>query len=207
MKQVAENQNKLKGNGSKKPLVITLLIIGLIFWFLILYGTYAYLCYIRTNNIENPGMNEVLKAFETWFTPASFKLPLTGDVIKDIFVMQYKELWWVYLAIAFLILIMMTSGKKNDFKGIQHGSARWANKYEAEKFTDSTGIPCGDNFYLTVTRPKKMYKETDNLNELVIDGSGVGKRSDKHKTFWKWFFYLYYPLHLLLLYLFKIVIR
>ena len=152
---MAENQNKLKGNGSKKPLVITLLIIGLIFWFLILYGTYAYLCYIRTNNIENPGINEVLKAFETWFTPASFKLPLTGDVIKDIFVMQYKELWWVYLAIAFLILIMMTSGKKNDFKGIQHGSARWANKYEAEKFTDSTGIPCGDNFYLTVTRPKK----------------------------------------------------
>ena len=34
-----------------------------------------------------------------------------------------------------------------------------------------------------------------------------GKRSDKHKTFWKWFFYLYYPLHLMLLYLFKIVIR
>ena len=33
---MAENQNKLKGNGSKKPVVITLLIIGLIFWFLIL---------------------------------------------------------------------------------------------------------------------------------------------------------------------------
>ena len=34
-----------------------------------------------------------------------------------------------------------------------------------------------------------------------------GKRSEKYKTFWKWFFYLYYPLHLLLLYLFKIIIR
>ena len=42
---MAENQNKLKGNGSKKPVVITLLIIGLIFWVLIPYGTYAYLCY------------------------------------------------------------------------------------------------------------------------------------------------------------------
>ena len=141
------------------------------------------------------------------FTPASFKLPLTGDVIKEILVMQVKDLWWVYLSIVLLVFIMMTSGNKNDFKDVQHGSARWANKYEKKKFTDNTGIPCGDNFYLTVTRPKKMYKETDNLNELVIGGSGAGKRSDKHKTFWKWFFYLYYPLHLLLLYLFKIVIR
>lgn len=33
-----------------------------------------------------------------------------------------------------------------------------------------------------------------------------GKRSEKHKTFWKWFFYLYYPLHLLLLYLIKTLI-
>ena len=178
---MAENQNKLKGNKSKKPLVITLLIIGLLVWLLILYGTYAYLSYVRTNNIQSPGMNEILKSMETLFTADSFKLPLTGDVIKEIFVMQYKELWWVYLAIAFLILIMMTSGKKNDFKGIQHGSARWANKYEAEKFTDSTGIPCGDNFYLTVTRPKKMYKETDNLNELVIGGSGAGKSFRKIK--------------------------
>ena len=178
---MAENQNKLKGNKSKKPLVITLLIIGLLVWLLILYGTYAYLSYVRTNNIQSPGMNEILKSMETLFTADSFKLPLTGDVIKEIFVMQYKDLWWVYLAIAFLILIMMTSGKKNDFKGIQHGSARWANKYEAEKFTDSTGIPCGDNFYLTVTRPKKKFHETDNLNELVIGGSGAGKSFRKIK--------------------------
>lgn len=32
------------------------------------------------------------------------------------------------------------------------------------------------------------------------------KRSEKHKIFWKWFFYLYYPLHLFLLYLIKTLI-
>ena len=45
------------------------------------------------------------------------------------------------------------------------------------------------------------------LSSYLIIRKYNGKRSDKHKTFWKWFFYLYYPLHLLLLYLFKIIIR
>ena len=178
---MAESQNKLKGNKSKKPLIITLIIIGLFVWGLILYGTYAYLSYVRTNNIQNPGMNEILNSMNTLFTAESFRLPLTGDVIKEIFVMQYKDLWWVYVSIAALILLMMTSRKHNDFKGVEHGSARWANQSEKDKFTDDTGIPCGDNFYLTVTRPKKIYHETDNLNELVIGGSGAGKSFRKIK--------------------------
>ena len=178
---MAENQNKLKGNRNKKPVIITVIIIVLIVWLFILYGSYAYLGYVRTNNIENPGMNDVLKAMNTLFTADSFKLPLTGDVIKDVFVMQYKDLWWLYVSIIVLILLMMTSGKKSDFKGIEHGSARWANPSEKAKFTDSTGIPCGENFYLTVNRPKKMYHETDNLNELVIGGSGAGKSFRKIK--------------------------
>jgi len=178
---VAENQNKLKGNRNKKPVIITVIIIVLIVWLFILYGSYAYLGYVRTNNIENPGMNDVLKAMNTLFTADSFKLSLTGDVIKDVFVMQYKDLWWLYVSIIVLILLMMTSGKKSDFKGIEHGSARWANPSEKAKFTDSTGIPCGENFYLTVNRPKKMYHETDNLNELVIGGSGAGKSFRKIK--------------------------
>lgn len=177
-----ESRNKLKGDrGSKTPLIVTFLILGLIALFFILYGSYAYLGYVRTNNIENPGMNEVLKAFETWFSADSFKLPLTGDVIKEILVMQVKELWWVYLAIVLLVFMIMTSGNKNDFKGIQHGSSRWANQSEKKKFTDNTGIPCGDNFYLTVTHSKKLYHETDNLNELVIGGSGAGKSFRKIK--------------------------
>ncbi len=155
---MAESQNKLKGNKSKKPLIITLIIIGLFVWGLILYGTYAYLSYVRTNNIQNPGMNEILNSMNTLFTAESFRLPLTGDVIKEIFVMQYKDLWWVYVSIAALILLMMTSRKHNDFKGVEHGSARWANQSEKDKFTDDTGIPCGDNFYLTVTRPKIGYR-------------------------------------------------
>ena len=105
---MAESKNKLKGNRSKKPLIITFVIIGLIVWLFILYGSYAYLGYVRTNNIENPGMNEVLKSVETLFTADSFKLPLTGDVIKDIFVMQYKDLWWVYVGIAVLIILKLS---------------------------------------------------------------------------------------------------
>ena len=178
---MAENQNKLRGGKSKAPVITTIVIIILLGLGFIFYATYAYLGYIKLNNIESPGMNDIVASLNTLFAPESLQLPLTPDVLQEILTIQYRDLWWLYVGIAVVVFLSMTSRTKNDFKGIQHGSARWANKYEAEKFTDSTGIPCGDNFYLTVTRPKKKYHETDNLNELVIGGSGAGKSFRKIK--------------------------
>lgn len=178
---MSESQNKLKGKKSKAPVIVTCLIIGLFVWAFILYGTYTYIGYVRLHEIEDPGMNEVIQAMSLLFTEDSFKLPLTGDVIQEVFMMQVKDLWWVYVSILVLIFLMITSRNPNDFKGVEHGSARWADKYELANFTDSTGIPCGENFYLTVTRSKKKYKETANLNEVVIGASGAGKSFRKIK--------------------------
>ena len=178
---MAENQNKLRGGKSKAPVIWTLVIMGLIGFLFILYVSYVYLGYVRTNNITEPGYEDIAAVFNMLFKPESFALPLTFDVIKDVLVMQVKDIWWVYGGIAVMIFLIVTSKKPNDFRGMEYGSARWADKYEEQQFTDDTGIPCGDNFYITVDNPNHKFYETHNLNETVIGGSGAGKSFRKIK--------------------------
>ena len=84
--------------------------------------------------------------------------------------MQVRDIWWVYVGIALAIFLMMTSRNPNDYRGMEHGSARWADKYDERMFTDKTGIPCGDNFYVTVENPEHKFYSSHNLNEIVIGG-------------------------------------
>ena len=178
---MAENRNKLRGGKSKAPVIYTCIIIALLGLALILYGSYAYLGYIKLNKIDNPGMADVFAALSTMFTAESLKLPLTPDIIKEVLVMQVRDIWWVYAAIAVLVFLMVTSRNPNDYRGMEQGSAKWADEYDAKRFTDKTGIPCGDNFYVTVENPKHKYYSSHNLNEIVIGGSGAGKSFRKIK--------------------------
>ena len=118
---------------------------------------------------------------ETLFTEESFKLPLSLEVIQEILIMQVRDIWWVYAGIFLAVFLMMTSRNPNDFRGIEHGSAKWADNYDKKMFTDKTGIPCGDNFYVTVENPDHKYYSSHNLNEIVIGGSGAGKSFRKIK--------------------------
>ena len=176
-----ENRNMLRGNKSKAPVIYTIVICSLLGLSFILYATYTYLGYIRIHKIAEPGMNDILNAFSTLFTAESLKLPITSEVIKEVLIMQVRDIWWVYAGIALAIFLMMTSRNPNDYRGIEHGSARWADEYDKKMFTDNTGIPCGDNFYVTVENPKHKYYSSHNLNEIVIGGSGAGKSFRKIK--------------------------
>ena len=178
---MAESRNKLRGNKSKAPVIYTIVIISLMGLSFILYATYAYLSYIYANKIENPTMNDIIASLNTLFTAESFALPITLDVIKEVFIMQVRDIWWVYVGVAVVVFLAMTSRNPNDFKGMEYGSARWANKYEESKFKDSTGIPCGNGFYLTTKQKKGKYYVPNNLNETVIGGSGAGKSFRKIK--------------------------
>ncbi|MBQ5561897.1 MAG: type IV secretory system conjugative DNA transfer family protein, partial [Clostridia bacterium] len=178
---MAENRNMLRGNKSKAPVVYTVVIVSIMGLALILYATYAYLGYIRLNNITKPSISDILNAMETLFTQESFKLPLSLEVIKEILIMQVRDIWWVYAGIFLAVFLMMTSRNPNDFRGIEHGSAKWADNYDKKMFTDKTGIPCGDNFYVTVENPDHKYYSSHNLNEIVIGGSGAGKSFRKIK--------------------------
>ena len=178
---MAESQNKLRGGKSKAPVITTIVIIALMGLGFILYVSYAYLGYITINKIDSPGMKDMVSSLNTLFTPESFALPITPDVIKEVLTMQYRDLWWVYLGIAVIVFLFVTSRDNNDFKGIEKGSAKWSDKYDAKLFTDTTGIPCGKNFYITVNNPKHKYCELDNVHEIVIGGSGAGKSFRKIK--------------------------
>lgn len=178
---MAENRNKLRGTKSKAPVIYTAVICGLFGLAFIFYATYAYLGYIRLNNITDPGISDIMDALGTLFTEDSLKLPITFDVIQEVLIMQVRDIWWVYVGIALAIFLMITSRNPNDFRGMEHGSAKWADKYDEKMFTDKTGIPCGDNFYITVENPGHKFYETHNLNETVIGGSGAGKSYRKIK--------------------------
>ena len=178
---MAESRNKLRGNKSKAPVIYTLVVIFLMGLSFVLYATYAYLSYVYANKIENPNMNDIIASLNTLFTAESFALPITSDVIKEVLIMQVRDIWWLYAGIAMIVFLAVTSRNPNDFKGVEYGSARWANKYEESKFKDETGIPCGKGFYLTTTQKKGKYHVPNNLNETVIGGSGAGKSFRKIK--------------------------
>ncbi len=176
-----ENRNKLRGSKSKAPVIYTIVICSLLGLSFILYATYTYLGYIRIHKIAEPGMNDILNAFSTLFTAESLKLPITSEVIKEVLIMQIRDIWWVYAGIALMVFLIATSRNPNDYRGMEHGSARWADKYDKKMFTDKTGIPCGDNFYVTVENPNHKFYSSHNLNEIVIGGSGAGKSFKKIK--------------------------
>lgn len=178
---MSESRNKLRGGKSKAPVIYTIIIIALLGLALIFYASYTYLGYIKINKITNPGYEDIINALSLMFQLESPALPITPEVIKEVLVMQVRDLWWLYAGIALMVFLIITSKNPNDYRGMEQGSAKWANKYDLKQFTDNTGIPCGDNFYVTVENPKHKFYSSHNLNEIVIGGSGAGKSFRKIK--------------------------
>lgn len=178
---MTEDRNKLRYGKSKAPVIYTITITILCGLALIFYASYTYLGYIKLNQIDEPSITDIINALSILFKPESFALPITFDVIKEILIMQVHDIWWVYATIALMVFLIMTSKNPNDYKGMEHGSATWSNKYDEKQFTDNTGIPCGNNFYVTVENPNHKFYSSHNLNEIVIGGSGAGKSFRKIK--------------------------
>ena len=171
-----ENRNKLRGNKSKAPVIYTGIIMALLGIAFVLYATYTYLSYLSIHpDITEPGIRDIINSLSLLFTPQSFALPLTNDVIQKVLTMQITDLWWVYALSAAVVFIAATSNNKNDFRGMEHGEAKWADKYDLKRFADKDGIPCANNLYITVKNKDKKFYEPHNLNEVIIAGSGGGK--------------------------------
>lgn len=179
---MAESRNKLRAEKSKAPMIYMGIVLGLFFLFFMIYGTYNYMQYAAKNDLTELDMEQFIASLNDLFSPDGFYLPFSWDLLLDILKFQITKLWWVYLCAAAAVFIIATSNNKDDYKGMEHGSSRWANKYEKKKFTDSTGIPCGDNFYITVMNVKGTFYSSHNLNEIVIGGSGAGKSFRKIKV-------------------------
>ncbi len=168
------SNNKMRRERSKLPIIIFLVILFLLFLAACLYLTYVALDYKNANHITQLTMKDAVKIAGIITEPPG-SLPLTGSLIFELFRLQVTKLWWVYLTAAFVVFLAATSNPKDEFHGMEQGSARWADKYDLKKFQDHTGIPIGYNMYATVNNPKHKYYAPHNLNECVIGGPGAGK--------------------------------
>lgn len=173
-------KNKLRGEKSKKPIIITFVIL---FLFLLAGGMYiAYVIYnyeLKTNN-EKIDISELLNVLNYISDPEiveEFDISMIPVMLKY----QITKIWWLYVSV-FLFIFLNTSNTKDDFKGMEHGSASWADKYAEKNFKDNTGIPVAKDTYVTIHNPKKKYYSSHNLNEVVIGGSGAGKTFRKIKV-------------------------
>lgn len=174
-------KNKLRA-GKNKSFIITVSIIGLLILFGAgMYIAYLYINFLRYANIEKLlSINDFLSLLN-YISKPEIVVSLNTKILITMLKYQATKLWWLYL-MSFLIVFMTTTGKSRDeYKGMEHGSASWSDKYEEKSFKDRTGIPVALDTYVTVNNPKKKYYMSHNLNEIVIGGSGAGKSFRKIK--------------------------
>ena len=142
--------------------------VALTFFFLFeIFLFYNYLCYMQTHESLGAGILDFFAStvyvFRLWNLPFFSAL---GD-IGSLFI----NTWYVHI---FVILLSLLSLRRIDkFKGMEHGSARWASNDELRLLqTDKqTGIiPIAHNIYVDPDNTS-----LENLNEFVIGGSGAGK--------------------------------
>ncbi|MEE1154078.1 MAG: type IV secretory system conjugative DNA transfer family protein [Acutalibacteraceae bacterium] len=166
-------QNVLRKNQSKLPMVIFFIILFLLEFLGVTYITYCYNLYCIENGITNNFSTETLiGAFEY----VGKSIEFSGDLLINAIKLQITELWYVHLVVIGLIYVMFTSSKQNPYQGMAHGSARFATQAEIKRFQkDTTGIPCGKDFYVPIDGKVNGIKVISNLNEVVVAGSGAGK--------------------------------
>ncbi len=175
-------KNKLRGEKNIMVLVY-MSVIG----FLLLLCCGLYLAFMmidyeaaRSHELEM-SMNGIMD-FATYLMEPEWKAAISIGTILTCFKYQVTKLWWLYASAAFFVFLAATSNTKDEYRGMEHGSATWADKYDKKDFTDNTGIPVALNTYVTVTNPQDKFYSPHNLNETVIGGSGAGKSFRKIKV-------------------------
>lgn len=166
-------ENILKPKSSKLPLIIIygILILGVVGF--VVYLTYCYNYYLLATNQQTAefDIESLMNAFAYVGQPMTF----LGDLLKKSILMQVTDLWLIYLILLGIVIVMTTSDY-NPFKGMAQGSARFATEAEKKAYAkDTTGIPCGKDFYVPIDGKIGLRRVAPNLNELVIGGSGAGK--------------------------------
>ena len=165
------SQNILRRHRSKKPMIIVFAILFVIVFLLVSFFYFRYLNYVYVHGAVN-GFGGYIMAISS---SEKIQLPFFSS-LGSILWFNLK-IWWIYLSVIAIMFIYMTSRNRNDFKNMEHGSARWATDEEIKRFQKSTeGIPLAKDTYLPL---KSSYAA--NLNEIVIGGSGAGKSFRKVK--------------------------
>ena len=101
---------------------------------------------------------------------------------------------WAFKAVLFTVFFNLTYRTKQSL--VIPFSAAFMVQFCLSLYAYQAAFPAGQALLLSFFSSVGII-----VSGYLIIRQYNGKRSEKHKTFWKWLFYLYYPLHLLLLYL------
>lgn len=133
--------------------------------------------------------NLLMAEFETVLTSTD----IVGEHFVDFSSYSFKITLMVSFALGIYALLKITSRKRLHRKGVEHGSARWANEKEEQFLADKPEKKKGkkdakaekpkspfetdNNIILTqeVRMSLNTRQHRENLNVLVIGGSGSGK--------------------------------
>ena len=174
----------------KKPDMLTILLYAIIV-FAVLYVS-AGLGAAMDLSVDDEGVldfNVLMTQFDTVLTSTD----TVGAHFTDFSSYSFKITLMVAFALGIYALMKYTSRKRLHRKGVEHGSARWANEKE-EKFladkiekkkggksakTEKPKSPFETDNNILLTQEVRMSLNTrqhrENLNVLVIGGSGSGK--------------------------------
>lgn len=151
-------------------MVITYSIFAVALIVLISVGMFSILNYQYVNGISQSEMEfeDYIFAISAMFS--EYQIPLSFENVKKILEM-HLSIWWIYPLGALMVFVYITSIPRNDFKGMEHGSAKWMDDETIKIFSNSDkGIPTAKDFYVPIDNSK-----TANLNEIIIGGPGAGK--------------------------------
>ena len=134
--------------------------------------------YQYANHLRSMKLDDYFSAW-TEIGDVSYTLPLDFDTIKNILFTDLS-IWYVYLIII-MVGFLLLNNNPNYFKDIEHGSSRWASKYEIslivkEAEQSETAIPLAKDVHISTES-----RYLANLNEIVLGGSGSGKTFRKIK--------------------------
>lgn len=179
---MSNQKNKLRRGRNVKVLIY----IGVIFFLLLLvFGLVAAYIIIDYEYVTGNKVTfsiEGLQSFFGYISAPQLKAPINLSNILLCFKYQATKLWWLYATVAFIVFLMMTSNTRDEYRGMEHGSASWADKYAEKEFKDKTGIPIGLDTYVSITNANKKSYIPHNLNEALIGGPGAGKSFRKIKV-------------------------
>lgn len=168
---IDERKNKINKATSNTHIYI---IIALVVVILDIYLVFQF----STVQYKNPGI-DFMELFQI-FTEESTKsidtsLIFNKEVWSNFFYAQ-KNLVIVYV-LGIMLILMKILEPKEEFKGMEHGSANWAKKKDYARFINPKNtIVLADKLYLDTKD-----SEADNFNEMIIGGSGAGKSWRKIK--------------------------
>jgi hypothetical protein len=196
-------RNKLRRAKDPKIYVIVGIIAFVVLFLAMCYYTYCLFSFCEVNEIPDIFSQDSLMGGVNYLADFYTETPITKAFLLEILKIQATKFWWLYACVPFVCFLMATSGSGREYRGIEKGSADWANKQDELNFADHTGIPMGKDFYATVNNPsvKEIGKKPTaptlsdtkestnkskkhshgsfysphNLNECVIGGSGAGK--------------------------------